>query len=265
MREGSETISKESRTFVRSGDRHLLMDEDIVRGGIVKGIIYCAYNKINNKRYIGQTIQRLSERKSAHYNKNGCPYFHHALLKYAVTDWDWFILDECNSLEELNEKEKYWINFYDTTNHDKGYNIQSGGQDSKPNDEEVRYARQRFLENNGVIYEPVKRHKNIRCVETNKTYKNAAVASRETNITHSHITEAANGKLKTAGGFHWEWCLDLKLYPNALYCKELDKYYLSLNEAHREDNFSNVMLGRALKEQGSPCKYAGYTFYKINA
>lgn len=111
MREGSETISKESRTFVRSGDRHLLMDEDIVRGGTVKGIIYCAYNKINNKRYIGQTIQRLSERKSAHYNKNGCPYFHHALLKYAVTDWDWFILDECNSLEELNEKKNIGLIF----------------------------------------------------------------------------------------------------------------------------------------------------------
>lgn len=31
MREGSETISKESRTFVRSGDRHSDMDEDIVQ------------------------------------------------------------------------------------------------------------------------------------------------------------------------------------------------------------------------------------------
>ena len=33
------------------------MDEDIVQGDIMKeGIIYCAYNKVNGKRYIGQTI-----------------------------------------------------------------------------------------------------------------------------------------------------------------------------------------------------------------
>jgi len=33
------------------------MDEDIVQGDIMKeGIIYCAYNKVNGKRYIGQTV-----------------------------------------------------------------------------------------------------------------------------------------------------------------------------------------------------------------
>ena len=84
------------------------------------------------------------------------------------------------------------------------------------------------------------------------------------NISHSHITEAANGKLKSAGGFHWEWCIDISFYPNALYCKELDKIYLSYNEARTQDHFSGTHLGRASKEQGSPFVYGGYTFYKIN-
>ena len=84
------------------------------------------------------------------------------------------------------------------------------------------------------------------------------------NVHHGHITEAANGKLKTAGGYHWQWCIDIKLYPNAIYCLELNKMYLTYNEARNEDHFSGTYLSRAFKEQGSPCVYAGYTFYKIN-
>ena len=102
------------------------------------------------------------------------------------------------------------------------------------------------------------------CLETRQIFKTAAEASRQMNIHHGHITEAANGKLKTAGGYHWQWCIDISLYPNAIYCLELDKMYLSYNEAKNEDHFSGTFLSRAFKDQGSPCIYAGYTFYKIN-
>jgi hypothetical protein len=34
----------------------------------MKGVIYSIENKINNKKYIGQTIRNLSIRKSAHIN-----------------------------------------------------------------------------------------------------------------------------------------------------------------------------------------------------
>ena len=112
------------------------------------GIIYCAYNKVNQKRYIGQTIQLLCERKGAHYSKDPDIYFHKALHRYAENDW--------------------------------------------------------------------------------------------------------------------EWCVDLSFYPNAIYCLELDKTYLTYHEAQTQDHFSGTFLSRAFKEQGSPCYYAGYTFYKIN-
>lgn len=43
-------------------------------------IIYCATNKINNKKYIGQTINTLEERIRGHFtfarlNKEGCRLF----------------------------------------------------------------------------------------------------------------------------------------------------------------------------------------------
>lgn len=229
------------------------------------GIIYCAYNKINQKRYIGQTIQLLSERKCAHYTKDKDIYFHKALHKYNKESWEWTIIDTANSKQELDEKEKYWISFYESNCSDKGYNILDGGSNSKPTQEQIRYARDNFVKLYSTNKEKItKIRKNIRCVETNKIYSSAAEAHRQTNIHHSHIVAVANGKLKTAGGYHWEWCVDITLYPNAIYCVELNKIYLNYNEARKQDHFSGTYLSRAFKKQGSPCQYAGYTFYKLN-
>lgn len=96
------------------------------------GYIYCYTNKINNKKYIGQTIYSIKARAG----KNGKNYnkqfkFGNAILKYG---WDNFvceILEEVNSesREELcnllNEKERYWISFFDSYNN--GYNCDLGG------------------------------------------------------------------------------------------------------------------------------------------
>lgn len=228
------------------------------------GIIYCAYNKVNGKRYIGQTSQLLCERKSGHYTKDPEIYFHRALRKYNINDWEWTIIKECFSKEELDEQEDYWINFYDARDPDKGYNIRGGGANAKPTQDMIKHARDRFVEEYSKNNPSNKKVYNIRCVETGQIFKTAREASDAMHIHHGHITEAANGKLKTAGGYHWEHYIDISLFPNAIYCVELDKTYLSYNEARIQDHFSGTYLGRAFKKQGSPCKYAGYTFYKIN-
>lgn len=228
------------------------------------GIIYCAYNKINDKRYIGQTIQLLCQRKGDHYKVNDDTHFHRALRKYSKEDWEWKIIDTAYNAEELNDKERYWIQFFDCCNPIKGYNMQVGGQCERQSKEQIRYARDKFVELYSKNNDNIKVHKNIRCIETRQVFKNAAVASKEMNVHHSHIVAAANGKLNSAGGYHWEWCVDISLYPNAIYCVELNKYYLTYNEAYKRDHFSNIYLSRAFKAQGNPCQYAGYTFYRIN-
>lgn len=229
------------------------------------GIIYCAYNKINNKRYIGQTIQRLCERKAAHYSKDKEIYFHRALHKYEYNDWEWSEIDTAESKQELDEKEQYWIEYYETCNPKKGYNIQKGGDSDKQTLEQIRYARNKFVEEYGNGVQHNKRNiKNIRCIETGEIFKNAAEAARQKNITHSHIVECANNNKNTAGGYHWEWCIDISLYENAIYCVQLEKTFLSYYEAQRLNRFASTGLGRAFKKQGSPFVYAGYTFYKIN-
>ena len=167
--------------------------------------------------------------------------------------------------KDLDRKEKFWISFFNSDKVEKGYNLTSGGQGGAfLSKEDTKKARDIFIEKYGKKYNIKRKGQNIRCIETQKIFKNAAEASRVMKIHHGHITSAANGKLKTAGGYHWEWCLELSFFPNALYCQELDKIFLSFYEAQRENNFSNVKLGRKFKESKKISTYAGYTFEKIN-
>lgn len=92
---------------------------------------YCVYmhkNKINGKVYIGQTCQKPEYR----WGSEGkgyihCTHFYRAIQKYGWNNFEHIILNSGLSLEEANLQESYWINYYDSTNEEKGYNIQRGG------------------------------------------------------------------------------------------------------------------------------------------
>ena len=95
-------------------------------------IIYKVTNLVNKKIYIGQSINSLDHRKKQHYkeskyHKNDTTYFHNALKKYSEQDFIWEILEEVSTLEELNSREIYWINYYQSTNKKIGYNLKLGG------------------------------------------------------------------------------------------------------------------------------------------
>jgi len=97
------------------------------------GIIYCALNTVNNKRYIGQTIRDLNKRKKEHNSQanNGSKFaFHLAINKYGTDAFEWSTIDVAENQEELDEKELYWIDFYDCYKTG-GYNMSVGGQFGK--------------------------------------------------------------------------------------------------------------------------------------
>ena len=48
--------------------------------------------------------------------------------KYGDDNFIIEVIEEC-AFDLLNERERYWIAFYDSTNDDIGYNINIGGQD----------------------------------------------------------------------------------------------------------------------------------------
>lgn len=98
----------------------------------IKCGIYCIENKETHKKYIGQSINiyyRWSKHKGElnnHIHDND--YLQKAWDKYGQECFDFYILEECD-VKDLDTKEIYYINYYDTLNHDKGYNLKYGGQD----------------------------------------------------------------------------------------------------------------------------------------
>lgn len=95
-------------------------------------IVYCILNKINNKRYIGQTRNKLSRRYSGGFwKKPSNEYLKNSIEKYGIINFELSILQECNSLEELDYWETYYIDFYNTSDRLYGYNLTMGGNDHK--------------------------------------------------------------------------------------------------------------------------------------
>lgn len=98
--------------------------------------VYCHENKINGKKYIGQTKLGLCKRagKEGH-NYKGSRHFYHAIQKYG---WDGFYHYEIASnltLEEANHFEELLIGKLKTNNPDYGYNIASGGENKDSTEE----------------------------------------------------------------------------------------------------------------------------------
>lgn len=87
--------------------------------------IYKIQNKINGKIYIGQSVnieQRWKAHKVAGKNTNHEHNYYplyKAMYKYGLDNFDFSIIEEC-SKDKLNEREKYWILYYDSLNN--GYN-----------------------------------------------------------------------------------------------------------------------------------------------
>ena len=92
------------------------------------GVIYKITNKLNGKPYIGQTTQKLKVRFRAHRREN--TYIGRAMLKYGIENFMIEVVEECDTPEQLNEREIFWIAFFNCK-RPNGYNLTDGGEGSK--------------------------------------------------------------------------------------------------------------------------------------
>lgn len=92
--------------------------------------IYKITNDINDKIYVGQTIRPIEERFHRHIqealsNKLDT-HFARAIREYGPEHFFVTCIDTASSKEELNQKEIYWIKYYNS--FEEGYNSTFGGE-----------------------------------------------------------------------------------------------------------------------------------------
>lgn len=88
--------------------------------------IYKITNLLNNKSYIGQSIhveERLNRHRQCPKENSHYPLYRDMKI-YGLENFKFELLEEC-SINQLNEREIYWIAFYDT--YFNGYNQTKGG------------------------------------------------------------------------------------------------------------------------------------------
>ena len=95
--------------------------------------IYKITNKVNNKVYVGQSIN-IKERWQQHiykaFNEKEIAYnsaIHQAFRKYGIENFSFEIIEELTDVNELDNRERFWIKELDCLTPN-GYNILVGGQ-----------------------------------------------------------------------------------------------------------------------------------------
>lgn len=157
------------------------------------GIIYKSTCVITNKVYIGQTTTFLGNRKGLHkhkalYENDIKNHFHNAIRKYGWENFTWEIIDYAQNFQQLNQKQKYWIQYYDSINN--GYNILKGGQNIEANTK-------KFLKACGsvpfLVYD----------IEGNfiGEFLNQSKFARQYNIAATHVSDMIKDKMNYCNGY----------------------------------------------------------------
>ena len=147
--------------------------------------IYKITNTVNGKCYVGQSrdIEARWAKHLSAYKSSPEWELYRAFKKYGIAAFSFEVVEEC-TIEELNEREIYWITQYDSFNN--GYNMTLGGEACNGTNDKTVY--QYDLSGQFV-----------------KEYKSAHDAARENNIQFTNICKVCRGERKTAGGFGWSY------------------------------------------------------------
>ena len=174
--------------------------------------VYSVRNTINNKIYIGQSID-VERRWSQHKYGKGNLILKNAILKYGLENFEFKILEEITTknknkieiTEELTKIEQKWFDLKKPFIKSNGYNIQ---KTSKPNltpnrDKNFGQKISRIKIDNNHTGKPINQYD--LSGELIKEWKSAAEVERILGYKAENISAACLGKQKSSNFFIWKF------------------------------------------------------------
>ncbi|MBQ4495395.1 MAG: GIY-YIG nuclease family protein, partial [Selenomonadaceae bacterium] len=147
------------------------------------GVVYKITNKLNGRSYVGKTTRSVEERFGEHAR---CKKFlvDKAICKYGRENFLVEVIEECETIEQLNEREIFWIAELNCK-VPNGYNLTDGGEGNLNPSAETRtkMSAARSGENHPMY---------------GKHHKPETLAKMSATRRGKHLSEAARAKLSIA-------------------------------------------------------------------
>lgn len=213
--------------------------------------IYCIENIINHKKYVGQSIDiysRWSKHKSElNNNRHFNDYLQKAWNKYGPDNFKFYTIELCDE-KLLDERENYYIDFYETLDRNKGYNLMSGGTFGRQYTEESCIKRSQSL----------KGHKVSKETRLKISKNHADISGQNNGMYGKHHTEEAKRKVSEAN----KGKISSRRNHTMVYCTELDKTFKDATEASKELNLDSSAILKCCRGERKTC--GGYHWKFIN-
>jgi len=229
----------------------------------IRSGVYCIENVITHKKYIGQSVDinnRWYKHKSdLNRGVHDNDYLQKAWNKYGENEFDFYVLEYCN-VEELNDKERYYIDFYHSMKRDCGYNLKSGGQDYNYFSSEVK---EKISSSNKKYYLEHPEMKQSRSIGALNQWANPKIKEKilgENNSMYGkHHTEESKKKMsETRTGKPIA-----KRYPNPVICVELNKVFDNSVEAGKALFLDGSAILKVCRGERKICGGYHWEFYNM--
>lgn len=225
--------------------------------------IYRIENLINHKSYIGQAVDIYKRWTMHKWELNSGKHHNIHLLrawkKYGEYNFEFSIIEECDE-KNLNEREMYWVEYYDAFYN--GYNQTKGGDGclGKTWTEEERERNSRpvlQIDLNGNVVHQF--------ININDAWEQTGINRRQIwNCANKVVTKMhRNDKIykhtnKTAGGYIWIYADELDLFDLSYYISNVVR-----REVYQYDVYWNLIKKWDSAESTKECGYDPSTIRSV--
>lgn len=218
--------------------------------------IYKLVNTINNKVYVGGTTEGLGKRWRLHVTRanSGSQYpICQAIREYGSEVFQMSLLEVCDSLEQMNIREQYWIATLSSSNPEFGYNVRPGGG--------IRFQSEVTKEKIGNLHRDKESEKREAVLQYDVNgvficeYISLTEAADQTGVSRQAITRSANKELNKptkSNPYIWVYKKEFETIP----------YTINMNERFKNLNFKNTLTEKFIEARNSQIKKGNLLLHK---